>query len=374
MTVAAAGPGLRVAQVSRSAITHNVATLRSLFAPAHLMVVVKANGYGHGALTAARAALAGGADWLGVADIREALALRDAGIAAPILAWLHDPSVSFDAAVSERITLGVSTIEQLDRVEIASRGRRPAVHVKVDTGLGRSGATRADWTSFFGRAAELERSGAIVVEGIFSHLANASVDEDKAQLSVFHDAVARAQDAGLSPRLRHIAASGGAFTVPEARLDMVRAGISAYGLSPSDNVDARDFGLRPAMTLHSRVIAVKRVPAGTGVSYGYTYRTETPTTLALVGLGYADGVPRHVSNRGSVMVAGGVYPIVGRVAMDQCVVAVGDADVRVGDDVVLFGDPSTGAPTADDWARAASTINYEIVTRLGQRILREEVA
>ena len=366
----------REAVVDLDAIRENVATLTSRAAPARSMVVVKANAYGHGAVPVARAALAGGADWLGVADLEEAVGLRDAGIDAPILAWLHDPDTDFARAVSRGIELGVSSIHQLRSVAdaAASVGHRAAVHLKLDTGLSRNGLAPQDWPEVMALAARFERDGAVIVRGIFSHLANTSADEDAAQLAAFTDAVSMATAAGLSPEVRHLASTAGAVRRPESRLDLVRLGIGCYGVSPfDDGTTAGALGLRAAMTLRARVAAVRRVEPGTGVSYGHAWRATRPTTLALVPLGYADGVPRQASDRAEVLLAGARRRVVGRIAMDQFVVDAGDADVAVGDEVVLFGDPATGAPSADDWARAADTIGYEIVTRIGPRVRRTYV-
>ncbi|WP_353826764.1 alanine racemase [Agromyces sp. SYSU T0242] len=366
----------REAVVDLDAIRRNVAHLASLVAPAQVMAVVKADGYGHGAVPAARAALAGGASRLGVADLDEALALRDAGIDAPVLAWLHDPEAGFHAAIGRRIELGVSSLAQLEAMAdaAASAGAPAEVHLKLDTGLSRNGIAPADWSDAVARAAELERAERIRVRGVFSHLANTSPEEDAAQLAAFLDGVAEAERAGLAPEVRHLAATAGALRMPEARLDLVRLGIGIYGVPPfGDGTTAADLGLRPAMTLRGRVAAVRRVEPGTGASYGYAWRAPQPTTLALVPLGYADGVPRQASGRAEVAIAGVRHPVVGRIAMDQFLVDVGEAEVAVGDEVVLVGDPESGAPSADDWGDAADTIAYEIVTRIGPRVPRTYV-
>ncbi|BDZ55543.1 alanine racemase [Agromyces marinus] len=363
----------REAVIDLDAIRANVAHLAATVAPASVMAVVKADAYGHGAAPVARAALEGGADWLGVADIDEALALRDAGIEAPVLAWLHDPDARYDGAIAQRVDLGVSSIAQLEAMaDAAARAGRPAnLHLKLDTGLSRNGILRTEWDAAVARAAALEAEGRIRVRGLFSHLANTSPVDDRDQLAAFLDGVAAAERAGVVPDVRHLAASAGALRVPETRLDLVRIGIGVYGLPPfGDGTTAADLGLRPAMTLRGRVAAVRHVESGTGVSYGYTWRAPRPTTLALVPLGYADGIPRHASGRGEVVIGGRRHRVAGRVAMDQFVVDVGDADVAVGDEVVLFGDPADGVPSADDWADAAGTIGYEIVTRIGPRVPR----
>lgn len=357
---------MREAVIDLRAIVANVEALRGAVGDVLAMVVVKANGYGHGAVPSARAALEGGADWLGVVDLAEALELRAAGIDAPVLAWLHDADADFDDAVAAGIDIGVSYAEQLDRV--AYGPGRAVVQLKVDTGLGRNGAAPGDWDGFFAAAAAHERAGRISVRGVWSHLANAGEQHDAAQVASFTLAVDAARAAGLDLELTHLAATGGALRVPASRFGLVRFGISAYGLSPFDDMDL--LGLRPAMELAATVVSAKRVPAGTGVSYGHDYRTTAETTLALVPLGYADGIPRHASGRGPVSIGGVTYRVAGRVAMDQFVVDVGDAPVRVGDRAVLFGDPATGVPSAEDWAAAADTINYEIVTRIGNRVPR----
>ena len=365
--------GFREAVVDLGAITSNVQVLRELTATEHFIAVVKANGYGHGAVPAGRAALAGGADWLGVATIEEALELRAAGLTAPVLAWLHDPDETFDAAVAADVSIGVSTIPQLRAVAAAAwrAAAQASVQFKLDTGLSRNGLPRADWAEAFALADELERSGALRVVGVFTHLSNATLQDDVDCLDLFDEGLAAARAAGLRPELVHAAASAAALRQPDAHYNCVRVGLAIYGLVPSQKwADARSLGLRPAMTVRGRVAHVKRVPPGTQVSYDYTYRTERETTLVLVPFGYGDGVPRAASNRGEVWVGGGVHRIAGRVAMDQFVVDVGDAQVEVGDTVVLFGDGRDGFPTAEDWAEASDTINWEIVTRIGGRVKR----
>ena len=359
---------MREALIDLDAISANIEVLRAAAGGVRSMAIVKANGYGHGAVESARAALAGGAEWLGVVDIDEALQLRAAGIDAPVLTWLHEPEADFDAAVSAGVDIGVSYLEQLDRVAYGSPGA--VVQLKVDTGLGRNGAAPGDWSSFFAAAAAHQRAGRVTVRGLWSHLAHAGDEHDRLQVTRFTEAIDAARAAGVDPEMLHLAATVGALRVPEARFDLVRFGISIYGVSPFDDEDAAALGLRPAMELAAVVVAVKRVPAGTGVSYGHAHVTATATTLALVPLGYADGIPRHASGRGPVVINGVKHRVAGRVAMDQLVLDVGDAPVRVGDRAVLFGDPATGAPSVDEWADAAETINYEIVSRIGPRVPR----
>ena len=365
---------LREAQIDTSAIADNVRQLRRLIG-VEVIAVVKADGYGHGALRAARAALEGGASRLGVADIAEGVALRRAGITAPILAWLHAPGASFVEAAALGITLGVSSMAQLlAAAEAASADRPTIVHLKLETGLGRNGVAPDDWKTVLAEAARFERLGKIVVEGLFSHLSNTSPEDDLVAVAEFEEGVAAAVALGLTPALLHIAATQAALSMPQARFNCVRLGIGIYGLSPFDDRGPEAFGLRPAMTLRGAVAAVRRVPAGHGVSYNYTYRAPETTSLALVPLGYADGVPRAASGRASVAIGGRRYKIAGRIAMDQFVVDVGDNPVQVGDEVVLFGDAARGVPTARDWAEASDTINYEIVTRIGPRVPRVQVS
>lgn len=365
---------LREATVDVGAIEDNVRHLRRL-TQSEVIAVVKADGYGHGAVRSARAALAGGATRIGVSDITEALALRRAGIDAPLFAWLHAPGADFSAAAASGVELGVSTFDQLQRAAAAASADRPVtVHLKLETGLSRNGIAPEDYRVVFAEAARLERIGRLRVVALFSHLSNTSAEDDRAALRAFEEGVGVAATLGLAPPLRHIAATHAAIDLPESRLGCVRIGIGLYGLSPFAGRTSADLGLRPAMTLHGAVAAVRRVPAGKGVSYGYDYRTDRDTTLALVPLGYADGVPRQASGSGPVVIGGKRFTVAGRIAMDQFVVDVGDTPVAVGDEAVLFGDPTLGAPSAADWADAAGTIDYEIITRVGPRVPRREVS
>lgn len=360
----------REATIDLSAIADNVRHLRRLTG-VEVIGVVKANGYGHGAPAVATAALAGGATRIGTATLEESFALRRAGITAPLMAWLHEPGRRFHDAVEANIEIGVSSLEQLT----ATAESAPAsVHLKVDTGLSRNGIAAHDLDRVLAEAARLDRIGRIRIVGIFSHLSGAGPDDDRAQLARFEQILAQAESFGIRPEIRHLAATAGAISLPEARLDAVRVGLGLYGLSPFAGRSSADLGLQPAMTLRASVAAVRRVPVSTGVSYDYAYRTDRETTLALVPLGYADGVPRQASGRGPVLIGGRQYRVAGRIAMDQFVVDVGDAPVAVGDEVVLFGDPALGQPSATDWADAAGTINYEIVTRIGDRVPRRTVS
>jgi alanine racemase len=352
-------------RVDLDAIRHNVARLRS-GTSAEVMAVVKGDGYGHGMLPVARAALAAGATWLGVCTLDEALALRAAGIQAPVLAWLFAPGLPLHAGIAADVDLSAASQQLLGEVVTAAKtaGRPARVHLKLDTGLNRGGAAPGEWSGLLEAAAQAQAEGTLEVVGVWSHLARAdepghpSIDR---QLAAFRAGLSLAEGLGLRPRWRHLANSAAALTRPDTHFDLVRVGIAMYGLSP---VPAARSGLRPAMTVRARVILAKRVPAGEGVSYGHTYTTPQPTTLAVVPLGYADGVPRAASNTGPVWLGGRTRIVAGRVCMDQIVLDCGGDEVHAGDVAVLFGPGDAGEPTADDWAAAAGTINYEIVTRM----------
>ena len=368
-----------IAQVDLDAIRRNVATLDAASGSAAVMAVVKADGYGHGMLPCARAALDGGARWLGVAFAEEALELRTAGIAAPILAWVAAPGDDIDALVANNVDVGVGAAWTLEAAVAAAvaNGGSARVHLKVDTGLGRGGVTPAEWPAFVDDAARAVRDGRLVVTGVWSHLAYADDPAHPtiaAQNAQFQAALDVVKAAGLEPEVRHLANSAATLRLPETHYDLVRPGIAVYGLSPGPLVGrAHDLGLTPAMTLQSHVALTKRVPAGHGVSYGHRYTTASETTLALVPLGYADGIPRHATNLGPVAIGGKRFTVAGTVCMDQFVVDVGDSSVRAGDVVTVFGTGADGEPTADDWAEAIGTINYEIVTRIGSRVPRHYV-
>ncbi|MBV9292344.1 MAG: alanine racemase [Frankiales bacterium] len=367
------------ARVDLDAVRANVAVLHRHAGSANVMAVVKADGYGHGMVPCARAALDGGASWLGVAFVEEALALRAAGIDAPVLAWLLAPGDDVAAATAAGIDVSVSAGWTLDAVATAAAdaGRAARVHLKADTGLGRAGATVPDWPALVEQAAKCEADGLVDVVGVWSHLAYADAPGHPTvarQVAAYGEALDVAGRAGLHPQFRHLANSAATLALPEAHFDLVRPGVAVYGLSPGPALGtSADLGLRPAMTLRAEVALVKHVEAGQGVSYGHRYTTTTSTRLALVPLGYADGVPRHATNVGPVQIGGRRFTVSGTVCMDQFVVDVGDTDVSAGDEVVLFGPGDSGEPTADDWAQAVGTINYEIVTRVGARVPREHV-
>jgi alanine racemase len=364
------------ARIDLAAIRANVATLKQRAGAASVMAVVKADGYGHGVIESARAALAGGAGWLGAATADEALQLRDAGLTAPILAWLLGPSDDWSAVAAADIDLSASATWALAKTVTAAEasGRPTRVHLKADTGLGRSGAQPHDWPDLVEAAAKAQADGSIVVVGVWSHLAyadNPGHPTIEKQRLAFEEALKVAAAAGIEPEIRHLANSAATLALPATHYDLVRPGVAVYGLSPGPEVGvAADLGLRPAMTLSTQVALAKRVPAGHGVSYGHRYSTTAETTLALIPLGYADGVPRHLSNVGEIAIHDTRYRIAGTVCMDQFMVDVGDAEVAAGDEVLLFGPGDRGEPTADEWADAIGTINYEIVSRVGARVPR----
>ncbi len=334
-----------------------------------LMAVVKADGYGHGAVPAARAALRGGAGQLGVATPTEALGLRAAGLDAPILAWLWPAGEDITMAVQAGVDLGVSSLAHLDAVLAVPSAQPPRIHLKIDTGLGRNGVGPAELPGVLAAVAGAARAGRVEVVGVMSHLASADVPGDRSvgeQTATFETALAAAARQGIVPRYRHLANTPSVIDHPGTVFDLARCGIGIYGLNPVPT----PAGLRPAMTLRGTVALVKRVPAGYGVSYGLTYRTSAETTLALVPLGYADGIPRAASSVGEVWLGARRRRIAGRVAMDQVVVDCGDDPVAAGDEVILFGPGDRGEPTAREWAEACGTIDYEIVTRIGPRVPR----
>ncbi|MCF3144489.1 alanine racemase [Streptomyces platensis] len=364
------------AHIDLAAIRANVSRLCDAAGSAEVMAVVKADAYGHGAVPVARAALAAGATWLGVAGMREALTLRAAGVPGRLLAWLLTPGDDWSAAVAAGVELSAGAPWAVRAAVRAAQavGRPALLHLEAETGLGRGGAAAGDWRTLVDSAASAEAAGYLRVVGVWSHLARADEPGHPAcerQLETFREAAGIARRAGLAPDVLHLSNSAATLTLPEAHFDLVRPGLAVYGLSPvPDLAGSSELGLRPAMTLTARLASVKRVPAGQGVSYGHRYRTARETTLGLVPLGYADGVPRHASQAGPVLVAGRQHTVAGTVCMDQFVIDLGDASAAPGDEVVLFGPGERGEPGAEDWARAAQSISHEIVTRIGARVPR----
>ncbi|MDO5503683.1 MAG: alanine racemase [Actinomycetia bacterium] len=386
MTTSASPHDSFTVEVDLDAIASNVAALKDRVEQADVMAVVKADAYGHGLLPAARAALRGGAAALGVAQLSEAITARDQGIDAPMLTWLYSPGADVAGALARGIEVTVSSQWQLDAVVVAARdsGATVTVHLKVDTGLARGGALLDDpdtsaWHDLVTAAAPRAAEGLIEIRGIWQHFVYADAPDHptvRGQQETFHEAVRIAQQAGIQPGRLHIANSAATLTNPSAYLDMVRPGLAVYGLSPVPDLGRpEDYGLREAMRLTARLSLVKRVRAGQGVSYGHTWHADRDTVIGLVPMGYADGIPRAASNLGPVRVGDGPHtPIAGRVCMDQVMVDLGpDFAGSAGDDVVIFGRGADGEPTAQDWAEAAGTINYEIVTRLAPRAARSYV-
>jgi alanine racemase len=367
------------ASIDLNVIAGNVAAVRERVAPTPVMAVVKADGYGHGAVAAARAAVRGGADWLGVVHVAEALELRAAGIDGPLLCLMAIASDDHRAAIAAGVDLSAGSIDMVRRLAAAAAeaggpgrpARRARVHLKADTGMGRGGATAADWPRVLDAAREAEAAGLLSVAGLWSHFASADEPGNTsvaAQLDAFEAALDVAKKLGVTPEVRHIANTAATLEVPEARYDLVRVGGGIYGLSTLPGGPPR--WLRPAMTLRTRLVLVKRVPAGTGVSYGHRYVTPRETTLGLVPLGYADGVPRTATGLPLLFARGRRWPIAGTVCMDQLVVDFGDEPVAVGDEVVLFGPGDDGEATAQEWGDTLGTISYEIVTGIGGRVPR----
>jgi alanine racemase len=362
--------------VDVAAIRHNVRLLKALVGPGvAMMTVVKADGYGHGLTESARAARDAGAEWLGVATIDEALALRAAGDTGRVLCWLAVPGEGYRAPIEADLDVSAYSVAQLDAIASCGATSPARLQLKVDTGLSRGGASMAEWADVVARARRGEDDGSWTVTGVWSHFSSSDEPEDPAndaQEQLFGAALDVAEAAGLRPELRHLANSAAAILRPSSRLDLVRCGIASYGLDPAPGVTP-PLGLVPAMTARADLALVKRVEAGAAVSYGRTWTAEHATTLGLVPVGYAEGLPRAGSNRGAVQVAGRRRPVRGRICMDQLVVDLGGDDPGAGADAVIFGPGTHGEPTAQDWAEACGTISYEIVTRIGGRMVRRHV-
>jgi alanine racemase len=375
------------AEIDLPAIAHNVRELRRRTDPkAKLMAVVKANGYGHGAVEVARTALASGAEWLGVARLAEAVALREAGFGAPILVLGYTPPAAAEHLIEYDLGQSVYSLAAAQAYSNAavSRGRRISVHLKVDTGMGRLGLVPAALAgqgsaggageAFIRTATAILRLPGIEAEGIFTHFAAAdSADPSyaKQQLGLFLEVLAALRAAGIEFPVRHAANSAAVIQLPESHLDLVRPGIALYGLKPSEETDLTGITLKPAMTFKTRIIHLKAVPAGTSISYGMTHRTISPTVIGTIPTGYADGYRRLHSSKGQMLVRGHRVPVVGRVCMDLSMLDVGAVPgVEVEDEVVIFGRQGEDFISADDLARELGTINYEIVCDLTARVPR----
>ena len=369
-------PGvLAEAVVDLGAIAHNVRVLREHAGAAQVMAVVKADGYGHGATPVARTALAAGAAELGVATVDEALALRADGITAPVLAWLHRPGIDFGPALLADVEIAVSSERQLEELLDAARrtGRTATVTVKVDTGLNRNGVPLGQYPSMLTALRQAVAEDAVRLRGLMSHMVFADEPDNpinNVQAQRFTDIVAQTRDQGVHFEVAHLSNSSSTMSRPDLAFDMVRPGIAVYGLSPVPSLG--DMGLMPAMTVKCTVALVKSVHAGEGVSYGHTWIAERDTTVALLPIGYADGVFRALGGRLDVLINGRRRPGVGRICMDQFVVDLGPGhvDVTEGDEAILFGPGAGGEPTAQNWADLLGTIHYEVVTSPRGRITR----
>jgi alanine racemase len=363
--------------VDLAAIRHNVRLLKDLAAPAAMMTVVKADGYGHGLVPVARAARVAGAEWLGVATIEEALELRESGDEGRVLCWLGVPGENYAGAIAAGVDVCAYTVAELAEIRagVAQAGRPARLQLKVDTGLSRGGAAAENWPGVVDDARAGEEAGDWTVTGIWSHFACSDEPDhpaNDAQEKVFLDALDVAERAGLRPEVRHLANSAAAILRPSSRFDLVRCGIASYGLDPAPGVTP-EIGLVPAMTARAALSLAKPIRAGAGVSYGHTWTADHGTTVGLVPVGYGDGVPRHAGNVVDVWLAGRRRPVRGRICMDQFVVDLDGELPDPGSGIVLFGTGFEGEPTATEWAEACGTINYEIVTRIGGRMVRRYV-
>ncbi|OBJ72204.1 alanine racemase [Mycobacterium sp. 1274756.6] len=376
MTATSQASGLIAeAAIDLGAIAHNIGVLREKAGSAQVMAVVKADGYGHGAAAVARAAVGAGAAELGVATIDEALALRADGVTAPVLAWLHRPGTDFAPALAADVGVGISSVSQLDALldAVTRTGRTAAVTVKVDTGMNRNGARAAEFPQLLDALRRAAADDAVRLRGLMSHLACADEPDhpsNNLQAQRFSELLELTADHGVRFEVAHLANSPATMTRPDLAYDLVRPGIAVYGLSPLPHLG--DLGLIPAMTLKTTVVLVRPLAAGEGVSYGQTWIADRDTTVALLPIGYADGVFRPLSGRFEVLINGRRRRSVGRVCMDQFVVDLGPGpvDVAEGDEAILFGPGRDGEPLAQDWADTLGTIHYEVVTSPRGRVTR----
>ncbi len=365
-----------VAEVDLSAIAQNLKLIKAK-TNAQVLAVVKADAYGHGLIPVAKAAVAAGADWLGTALLEEGLAIRAAGVNAPLISWLTPLGEEFKLAIKHDIDLSVSSIELLEEIIEAGRAANivPRIHLEVDTGMTRGGV-RNDWPEFVSEIAKAVKDNGVEVVGIWSHFARADEPEqpfNQQQLDTFHKRLAILISQGINPQFVHIANSAAALTNSDSYKNIVRWGIGLYGLSPDVKSmgNSNELKLKPAMKLKAKLHLVKDVEAGAPVGYGGTAIVKADTKIGVVTMGYADGIPRNTNNSAGVFIDGKRAPLLGRVSMDQFVVDLGkDSKAKTGDEVVIFGDGSAGEYTIDEWASAAGTINYEIVTRIGPRVPR----
>ncbi|TAM70003.1 MAG: alanine racemase [Microbacteriaceae bacterium] len=340
--------------IDLAALRANVRLLSETIAPVETMLAVKADAYGHGLIPVATAGLASGARSLAVLEIPTGLELRAAGITVPLFAWLHGTNTDFRAGIEADIQLGVSAQWQLQAIAAAHAGKPAIVHLKLDSGLSRNGATPADWPALVSAALAAERAGIVRIRAAWSHLADASVEDDEAALAVFRDGVAVARRLGARFEMLHLAASSAGIRMPAARFDLVRFGIAAYGISPFDDRSAADLGVRPVMSLQTDVVDL--IGDRTG-------------TVARLALGYADGVATAALGRAQVLLGGRRVGVVA-IDVDSMLVGTGEVLPRIGDTALVFGPGDRGEPTAAEWADWASTIGDEIVAHVAARVPR----
>jgi alanine racemase len=360
------------ARIDLSRLTENIELLKNK-CNTKLLAVVKADAYGHGLVEVAKAAETAGADWLGVALLEEAITLRKNGITSPVLAWLVPPGSDFQSAVDLNIDIAIADLKAFNEVsqlaQFSQLTQKPRIHIEVDTGMSRGGFLD-EWEDFL-----TSDFSHVDVVGIFSHFARADEPLEKQnsqQLNRFEKMVSQLEAVGVHPQFKHLSNSAATLVNPDAKFDFVRTGIAMYGLSPDVKTlgDSNKLSLKPVMQVRAKLHLVKNVPAGSAVGYGALHVTKNATKLGVVAIGYADGIPRIALDAG-VFVNGRKAPIIGRVSMDQFVVDLGsDSLAKSGDWVIIFGDGSHGEYTADDWGAASSSINYEIVTRIGPRVPR----
>ncbi|CAB4635713.1 unannotated protein [freshwater metagenome] len=354
------------ARIDLSRLSENIKLLKKT-SKTKLLAVVKADAYGHGLVDVAKAAETAGADWLGVALLEEAITLRKNGVRSPVLAWLVPPGSDFQSAVDLDIDIAIADIRTFS--EVSRLASKPRIHIEVDTGMSRGGFLD-EWEEFL--KSDFSK---VDIVGIFSHFARADEPLEKQntdQLNQFKKMVSQLESVGVKPMFKHLSNSAATLVNPDAKFDFVRTGIAMYGLSPDVKTlgDSNELSLKPVMQLRAKLHLVKNVPVGSEVGYGALHVTKNATKLGVVAIGYADGIPRIALNAG-VFVNGRKAPIIGRVSMDQFVVDLGsDSLAKSGDWVIIFGDGSRGEYTADDWGAASSSINYEIVTRIGPRVPR----
>ncbi|HEY2641629.1 MAG TPA: alanine racemase [Streptosporangiaceae bacterium] len=361
------------ALIDLDAIQANVAALCRHVGAAQVMAVVKSEGYGHGMLQSARASLAGGATWLGVVHVADAIGLRQAGFTVPVLSLIGSPDAPHADAVRHGIDLTVGTTALVTQIARAAEdaGKPARLHLEADTGMCRGGATSADWPALVSAARAEEAAGRVQVVGLWSHFACADIPGHPSigqQLAAFRDAVALAERAGIRPEVRHMANSPATLTLPEAYFDLVRPGGAVVGLCTLPG--GVPSWLRPAMTLRGRLVQVKRVPADVGVSYAHRFVTSQETSLGVFPLGYNEGIPRHATNKAELLVRGKRFRIAGTVNMNQVILDLGDEPAEAGDDVIVFGPGDDGEPTAQEMADLLGTISYEIVTRFTGNVPR----